>query len=106
MYAYAAGKATDLLNITSYCPAQQNWTPDKATVIDSKGRQILFMVDAPNDFVHNPKVGPMIHSGLIMLDNDDHPVRDFPNVPRCFSTALEGWYLESIRRCTEMIITE
>lgn len=100
------GNDSEPLNVTSYCPAQQSWTSDKATVTDSKGRQVLFMIDAPDDFIRNPQVGPMIHKGLIMLDNDEHAVRDFPNVPRCFSNYIEGWHLEGIRRCTGMIITE
>lgn len=64
------------------------------------------MLDAPDDWVHNPKVTPMKHRGMTMLDQDGFPVRGFTGIPRVLSTHIEPFRLEGLRRCTGMTIPE
>jgi len=102
----AGGGETDPLNITSYCALQRHWTANKASVLDGQHRRVLHMLEPPEDWVHNPKVAPMKHGEMIMLDQDGFPVRDFPGIPRVLSTHIEPFRLEGLRRCTGMTIPE
>lgn len=102
----AGGKDEDPLNITSYCAAQRHWTDDKSTILDERGRQIMHWLDPPDDWVANPKVGRMMFKGMVMIDKDDIPVREFRNVPNTLSTHIEAFRLEGLRRCTGMTLEE
>lgn len=100
------GEDLDPLNITSFCFSQQHWTEDKSSVLNEQGREVLYMLGPPDDWYHNPKVAPMRVGGMIMLDHDDCPVRDFEGVPKVLSTHIEPWRLEGLRRCTGMTLAE
>ena len=47
-----------------------------------------------------------MYNGLIMLDPDDNPVKDWPGIPRCFSSKIEGGRIEALRRICGMTIPD
>ena len=93
-------------NYTSYSPLTQGWSDDPTSVLDAMGRHVFSMKKRPADWVHNPKYGPLIYSGLIMLDHNDVPVRDIPGVPLTLETQAPPWLLEGLRRSSQMTYAE
>lgn len=45
----------------------------------------------------------MMYKGRVVLDPDNHPVRDFREIPATISSAVEGWLMEAIRRTNSKI---
>lgn len=45
----------------------------------------------------------MMYKGRIVLDPDNHPVRNFREIPATISSAVEGWLMEAIRRTNSNI---
>ena len=39
-----------------------------------------------------------VHEGAYLLDADNHPLRWLPEINRTFSSALEGWRLDALRK--------
>lgn len=44
------------------------------------------------------EIGPWIHQGCVVLDADNHPVRNFKEIPLACSTKIEPWLQETLRR--------
>ena len=99
-------------DITTFASAygQQHWNVnDRLTwgnIQDSQGNEVLFLLEKPIRGTEPESSGYMMHNGLIMLDPDDNPVRDWPGVPRCFSSKVEGGRIESLRRICGMTIPD
>ena len=91
---------------TSYSPLIHSWTTDPTSVVDSKGRHVFSMKKPPEDWIQNPNYSLLIYNGLVMLDHDDHPIRDIPGLPLTLETRAPPWLLEGLRRCTKITIPE
>ena len=91
-------------NCTSFSPLTQSWNEDPNSIIDSKGRQVIWMKKPPADWIRNLKYGPLIHKGLIMLDQKDKPVRDIPGLPMTLSTKAPAYLLAGLERCLGLTI--
>ncbi|KAL9131173.1 MAG: hypothetical protein Q9217_000826 [Psora testacea] len=93
----------DSLDVTSNCSylGQHAWefeTPEQlALILDDDGNQVMVLNEAPDRSVR-PEPRYWIHRGMVMLDQDDNAVFAWPNIPRCFSSALEGERMEALRR--------
>ena len=89
---------------------QQHWNVnDRSTwgnIQDGEGNEVLFLVNKPVRSREPESSGYMMHNGLIMLDPDDNPVKDWPGIPRCFSSKIEGGRLEAFRRICGMTIPD
>ena len=99
-------------DITSFASGygQQRWNvKDRSTwgnIQDGEGNEVLFLVEKPLRSKEPESSGYMMHNGLIMLDPDDNPVKDWPGIPRCFSSKIEGGRLEAFRRICGMTIPD
>ncbi|KAK0512895.1 hypothetical protein JMJ35_004912 [Cladonia borealis] len=99
-------------DITTFASAygQQHWNVDDRStwgnIRDSKGNQVLFLVEKPVRENEPESSGYMMYNGLVMLDPDDNPVKDFPGIPRCFSSKVEGGRIEALRRICGMTIPD
>ena len=99
-------------DITTFASAygQQHWNfDDRSTwgnIQDSKGNEVLFLLEKPVREDEPESSGYMMHNGLIMLDPDDNPVKDWPGIPRCFSSKVEGGRIEALRRIYGMTIPD
>ena len=93
-------------NWTSYSPLIQGWTEDPNTVLDSKGRRVFEMENAPSDWNHDPPYAHLTYNGLIMLDYENRPVKDIPGLPLTLAEGSKGWLLEGLRRCTKIEVNE
>ena len=99
-------------DITTFASAydQQHWNVNDRSswgnIRDSEGNQVLFLLDKPVRSKEPESSGYMMHNGLIMLDPDDNPVKDWPGIPRCFSSKIEGGRIEALRRICGMTIPD
>ena len=93
------------LDYTSYSPITSNWTQDPSSIIDSKGRQVALM-SRPADWTHNPKTSYLEYEGLVMLDHNNQPVKDYPGAPLTLSTKAPPHLLLGLQRCFGMITEE
>ena len=93
-------------NYTSFSPLTQGWTNDLMSVIDFKGRHIFSMEARPADLMDKPVYGNLLYNGLVMLDQENNPVRDIPGIPHTLDASAPGWLLEGLRRCTYMEVPE
>ncbi|KAK4695333.1 hypothetical protein P7C71_g2400, partial [Lecanoromycetidae sp. Uapishka_2] len=103
----------DANDVTTFASAlgQQHWNlPDRnswGNIVDHEGNKVLYLIEKPERDQDPPEPGRfMMHNGLIMLDPDDHPVRDFPDVPRAFSSKIEGGRIEAFRRIYGMTLLD
>lgn len=94
------------LNYTSYSPITQGWTDDLSSMKDSKGRDTLWLPSPPPDYVHMPKCGYLMFEGLVMLDDNNRPIKDFPGAPLTLETKVPGHLLEGLRRYFGMTHSE
>ena len=99
-------------DITTFASAygQQHWNVDDRStwgnIQDSEGNQVLYLLDKPVRSKEPESSGYMMHNGLVMLDPDDNPVKDWPGIPRCFSSKIEGGRIEALRRICGMTIPD
>ncbi|KAL9066474.1 MAG: hypothetical protein Q9161_007537 [Pseudevernia consocians] len=91
---------------TSFSPLTQGWTNDLMSVIDFKGRHIFSMEARPADLMGKPVYGNLLYNGLVMLDQENDPVRDIPGIPHTLDASAPGWLLEGLRRCTSMEVPD
>ena len=95
------------LNYTSYSPKLQDWTEDPRSIRDSKGRQVCLMRRPPADYKRGPKCEKyLMCSGLVMLNDNNRPIKDYPGVPLTLSNDSPPYVLEGLRRCCGMTVFE
>ena len=85
---------------TSFVNYQKSWSADPTTwdgIVDEQGRRVF--IDGP------PVISPQWkeahwwwYEGAVLLDQDNHPLRDIPGLNRAFSSELEGWHLDALRK--------
>ena len=86
-------------NYTSYSPITQGWNDDNLrSMRDSQGRHAFLMPDPPPDWQHNPYSGYMMYNGLVMLDQNNRPVKDYPGAPLTVSYDAKASLIEGLRR--------
>ena len=99
------------LDITSNCSYldQHGWrfdTSDQlALILDDDGNKVMELGQRPVRLSH-PEPRLWIHHGLVMLDTNGNPVVAWPNIPRCFSSALEGGRMEALKRVFPWLQTD
>ena len=94
------------MDYTSYSPLTRDWTPDPHSIKDRKGRKVMMLSRPPLDWASNLKTSPLMFEGLIILDINNMPIRDFPGAPLTLKSTEEEWYLEGLRRCFGMTVHE
>ncbi|KAL2036934.1 hypothetical protein N7G274_010359 [Stereocaulon virgatum] len=105
------GVHQDDITTISHAYGQQHWNlEDRSSwgnIRDDEGNQVMYLLDQP--LVRNTEPvcsGFMTFNGLLMLDPDDNPINDWPGLPRCFSSQLEGARMEALRRIYSMTIPD
>ena len=105
----AGGKGTD---ITTPCSAhnQLAWNlADRESwgnIVDPNGNKVLYLVSRPGKqySVQPPRL--WFQDDCVLIDGDNHPVRPFSGIPRCFSSKLEGGRMEALRRILPMTVQD
>ena len=105
----ACGKGTD---ITTPCSAhnQLAWNlADRESwgnIVDPNGNKVLYLVSRPGEqySVQPPRL--WFQDDCVLIDGDNHPVRPFSGIPRCFSSKLEGGRMEALRRILPMTVQD
>lgn len=100
---FREGMSTDY---TSYSPMTQSWTEDLKSVRDYMGRQVLLLPERPVDLEHNPKAPYIMLRGLVMLNTNNRPVKDYPGAPQVMSTHERDIVVEGLRRVCGMTVSE
>lgn len=86
-------------NYTSYSPITQGWNDDDLrSMTDSRGRHAFLMPAAPPDWEHNPSSGYLMCDGLVMLDQNNRPVKEYPGAPLTLSYDAPASLVEGLRR--------
>lgn len=103
----------DADDVTSFASAlgQQQWNIANrdtwSNILDEEDNKVLYLIEKPDRLQDPSEPGRfMMYNGLIMLDPDDHPVRDFPDIPRAFSSKIEGGRIEALRRIYGMTLLD
>ena len=89
------------LDETSYEPEQQSWGPERAhwqNIINSEGVKVMFAIDKPKSLRPPQEPNVWVHNGLVLLDNKNHPVKDWPGLNKTLSTEIESWRWEALTR--------
>ena len=94
------------LDFTSYSPLMLGWSADSDSIQDSKGRQVMMMPQPPKDWSSDVTTKPLIYGGLVILDINNRPIRDFPGAPAALASTENTWFLEGLRRCFGMTVYE
>ena len=105
------GVHEDDVTTFSHAYGQQHWNLENRStwgnIRDDNGNQVMYLLDQPLARETEPvSSGFMIFNGLLMLDPDDNPINDWPGLPRCFSSQLEGARMEALRRIYPMTIPD
>ena len=101
----ACGQGTD---ITTPCSAynQLAWNlSDRESwgnVVDADGNKVLYLVSRPAERYYEEPPRLWFQDGFVLIDGDNHPVRPFAGIPRCFSSKLEGGRMEALKRILPM----
>ncbi|KAL9131174.1 MAG: hypothetical protein Q9217_000827 [Psora testacea] len=86
---------------TSFLPYQKNWSSYPVTwdnITDEQGRKVFREPNRPADLERWVRPGWWRLDDAVLLDQDNHPLRDIPGLNRAFSSALEGWRLDALRK--------
>lgn len=76
---------------------------------DSKGRHAFLMPTPPKDWIEGPDRASLTCDGLIMLDQNNRPVKDYPGAPLTLGSqniGSPGWLIEGLRRYFGMTYPE
>ena len=102
-YDVAPARGLDPLDVTSNCSAlsQNRWSvstaEDLTAICDTNGISVLMLSERPR----RPESAlPDIwgHRGSVVLDQESHPILNWPQLPHTLSSKLEGWRIEALRR--------
>lgn len=95
VHARARGK--DPLDITSFHPEQMFWGPGRNhwALMPHK---LLFRLECKGFPVPTYYVENMMHNGRVVLDGDNHPVKDYCNIPKTLASNADAYLLEAIGR--------
>ena len=105
----ACGKGTD---VTTPCSAynQLAWNlADRESwgnIVDADGNKVLYLVSRPEEQHYEEPPRLWFQDGCVLIDGDNHPVRPFSGIPRCFSSKLEGGRMEALKRILPMNIQD
>lgn len=97
------------LDYTGYSPLTRDWTDDPRSIKDSEGQEVMFLPVRPPHLPHNPKCGYLMCEGLVMLDQDNIPIKEYPGAPRTLATSVEkapGYLLQGLRSILGMTVEE
>ena len=79
---------------------------DPNSIRDGKGRLVCLMEKPPRDWSHNPRMGYLQCEGLILLDQYNWPIKNFPGAPRTLKGKESPWIIEGLRRSLGMTYWE
>ena len=82
---------------TSFVPSQRHWGPDLMN-----RPALTTMFDHPDwtsrDMRSRQRPDWLKYDGVVVLDQYNQPIYDWPNLPLTLSSAIEGWKIESLFR--------
>ncbi|KAL8686503.1 MAG: hypothetical protein Q9218_007057, partial [Villophora microphyllina] len=85
-------------DITSFHPDQGNWGAAR-----QNRPKILFQYRSTAEDCKRQKPGLWFWKGCLMIDFENRPLRDFPELPWTLSSQLEGWRLAAFLRLNKHI---
>ena len=91
-------KGQDALDITTFLQLWKHWRSSRNDGWVGTQADVLYRFDRKGYPVPSYTPGYLIHEGLIVLDLDDNPVKDWQELPLCLSSQLEGFDIETVRR--------
>ena len=83
---------------TAFLASQRAWRGEDKKYWPTIANNILNRFEPKGYESPKGNVGWMHFGGKIVLDQDNHPVRDFSDIPSTLSSNVEPWLLEAISR--------
>ena len=80
-------------DVTSYLPEHREYGAQR-----NRRPELLFQYKLMKEQMSNYIAPIWIYKDRVVLDPEDHPVLDWPEVPATFSSKIEGWLQEFISR--------
>ena len=103
LYSQPPDRGIDPTDITSNCSflGQNQWSFDPKglkSIFDSEGNQVMCLERRPDRYQEYPDGPIWVHNGMVMLDQDDRPLLNYPGLPLVLSSQLEGSRMEALKR--------
>lgn len=101
-YDHPRQRGRGMFDETAFHEAHRHWGPNRQDwpkITDD----ILNRLEREDYPTQNYDVGVMIDEGRIVLDADNHPVKDYRDIPLTLSSEVEGWLLEAMWRLDSRI---
>lgn len=93
-YEHGRTRGAGTTDITSFLVSQRTWGPERKDWPD-----VLFQVEVVKRRNLPKNVPFWHHNGRLVIDHDNHPMRDFSGLlPATLSSEAEGWLLEAFTR--------
>lgn len=74
-------QGADAKDVTSFHPEQQHWGPDRHQGWYNNKDEVLFRYQCEEYAVPDYKVQNWYHDSKIVLDPDNHPVKNYRSIP-------------------------
>ena len=88
-YTYGRDSGVGQHDQTAFLESQRHW----GSVYQQQWPELLYRFRRNNYKGPDYPVGNMHYNGLLVLDGDNHPIRDFVDIPSTLSSAVEDWLL-------------
>ena len=85
-------------DITTSHPLWKNWVPDRKDGWQGIQAEVLLRFERRGYRIPTYTPGTLMDEGRVVLDIDNHPIKDWVELPLCLSSALDGSDIETVRR--------
>ncbi len=94
----ARAKGNDRYDITTYLGLWRHWRPTRKDGWQGIQADVLYSFERAGYPVPDYRPGFLMDEGRIVLDLDNHPVKNWWELPICLSSQLDGSDIETVRR--------
>ena len=85
-------------DVTSFLASQKYWDLERDHGWANITNDVLFIFTPLDIAIPTYKVSWLYNDGLVVLDVDNHPIKDYKDIPLTLSSRVEGALVEAIRR--------
>lgn len=94
----ARAMGNDHYDVTTFLELWRHWRPSRKDGWQGVQADVLYRFERDEYPIPNYTPECLMDEGRIVLDLDNHPVKDWRELPLCLSSALEGSDIETVRR--------
>jgi len=94
----ARAMGNEQYDVTTYLGLWRHWRPNRKDGWQGVQAEVLYRFERDGYPIPNYTPEYLMDEGRIVLDLDNHPVKNWRELPLCLSSALEGSDIETVRR--------